>query len=66
MYDMGDDWRHKLTFEKRMGDYDKNYALLLKAKGKMCIRDSLIGYVTNFVQFLALLKFWSLNCGKAE
>ena len=26
----------------------------------------LIGYVTNFVQFLALLKFWSLNCGKVQ
>ena len=40
VYDMGDDWRHKLTFEKRMGDYDKNYALLLKAKGNSFTEDS--------------------------
>ncbi|MFR8645711.1 MAG: plasmid pRiA4b ORF-3 family protein [Roseburia faecis] len=40
VYDMGDDWRHKLTFEKRMEDYDKNYALLWKAKGNSFTEDS--------------------------
>ena len=32
-YDFGDDWRHKITFEKMDPDYTERYATILKWKG---------------------------------
>ena len=33
VYDMGDDWEHKVTVEKIIPDYDKSYPVVLKFKG---------------------------------
>ena len=30
IYDLGDDWQHRVTVEKILEDYDKNYAQVLK------------------------------------
>lgn len=40
VYDMGDEWRHKLTFEKKIEDYDRDYATIIKAKGNSFMEDS--------------------------
>lgn len=39
-YDFGDDWRHKIFYEKTDESYDKRYASLLKAKGDNFPEDS--------------------------
>ena len=39
-YDFGDNWRHKITFEKEDVNYDKRYATVLKAKGENFMEDS--------------------------
>ena len=39
-YDFGDDWRHKIVFEKNVPDYDKRYATILKGKGDGFAEDS--------------------------
>ncbi|MCD8396593.1 MAG: plasmid pRiA4b ORF-3 family protein [Lachnospiraceae bacterium] len=39
-YDFGDDWRHKIVFEKEDPAYDKRYATVLKAKGDNFIEDT--------------------------
>lgn len=39
-YDFGDDWRHKIVFEKEVPDYDHRYATILKAKGNGFEEDS--------------------------
>ncbi|WP_455721595.1 IS1096 element passenger TnpR family protein [Agathobacter sp.] len=39
-YDFGDDWRHKITFEKSIDDYAFDYPMLLKAKGANFDEDS--------------------------
>lgn len=33
IYDFGDNWRHKITFEKEVPDYDKRYATIVKSVG---------------------------------
>lgn len=33
VYDFGDDWRHAVTVEKILDDYDKNYPMVIKYKG---------------------------------
>lgn len=38
-YDFGDDWRHKIVFEKEDPAYDKRYAAVVKAKGDSFIED---------------------------
>ena len=40
VYDMGDDWRHKVVFEKVLQDYEKDSATLMKAKGNNFVEDS--------------------------
>ncbi len=40
IYDFGDDWRHKIVFEKEDPAYDKRYAGILKAKGDSFREDS--------------------------
>lgn len=40
VYDMGDDWRHKIVFEKLLQDYEKDSATLMKAKGNNFVEDS--------------------------
>ena len=40
VYDMGDDWRHKIVFEKVLQDYDKDSATLMKTKGNNFVEDS--------------------------
>lgn len=32
-YDFGDDWRHKIVYEKEQKDYQERYATVIKAKG---------------------------------
>ncbi|MCD7813280.1 MAG: plasmid pRiA4b ORF-3 family protein [Lachnospiraceae bacterium] len=39
-YDFGDDWRHKVVFEKEDPTYDKRYATVLKAKGDNFMEDT--------------------------
>ncbi|MCD8335842.1 MAG: plasmid pRiA4b ORF-3 family protein [Lachnospiraceae bacterium] len=39
-YDFGDDWRHKIVFEKEDPAYDKRYAAVLKAKGDNFMEDT--------------------------
>lgn len=39
-YDFGDEWRHKITFEKSIDDYAYDYPMLLKAKGANFDEDS--------------------------
>lgn len=39
-YDFGDDWRHKIIYEKTDESYDKRYATLIKAKGENFQEDS--------------------------
>ena len=38
-YDYGDDWRHRIQLEAVVGDYDKNYPQLVKAKGSNPVED---------------------------
>ena len=38
-YDFGDDWRHKIVYEKTDENYNKRYASLLKYKGDNFIED---------------------------
>lgn len=38
-YDFGDDWRHKIVYEKTDENYDKRYASLLKYRGDNFIED---------------------------
>ena len=40
VYDMGDDWRHKVVFEKVLQDYEKDSATLMKTKGNNFVEDS--------------------------
>ena len=40
IYDFGDEWRHKITFEKKDESYEKDYAVVLKAKGDNFVEDS--------------------------
>ena len=40
VYDMGDDCRHKVVFEKVLQDYEKDFATLMKAKGNNFVEDS--------------------------
>ena len=40
VYDMGDDWRHKIVFEKLLQDYEKDSATLMKTKGNNFVEDS--------------------------
>ena len=40
VYDFGDEWRHKITFEKKDEVYEKDYAVVLKAKGDNFVEDS--------------------------
>ena len=39
-YDFGDDWRHKITFEKSIDDYAYDYPTLIKVKGANFDEDS--------------------------
>ncbi len=39
-YDFGDDWSHKIVFEKEDPSYDKRYGAVLKAKGENFQEDS--------------------------
>ena len=39
-YDFGDDWRHKIVFEKEAPDYQERHAVILKAKGDNFEEDS--------------------------
>lgn len=39
-YDFGDDWEHKIVYEKDDPDYDKDYAQILKYRGDDFIEDS--------------------------
>ena len=38
-YDFGDDWRHKVLFEKKMPEYTADYATVLKVKGDNFVED---------------------------
>lgn len=39
-YDFGDEWTHKITYEKEAPDYYERYATIIKAKGNNYIEDS--------------------------
>lgn len=39
-YDFGDDWRHKIVYEKTDETYDERYATLVKFKGDNFLEDS--------------------------
>lgn len=39
-YDFGDDWRHKIIFEKKDPSYQDRYATIIKAKGNGFYEDS--------------------------
>lgn len=53
-YDFGDDWQHRVTVEKRMTDYDKNYAQVLKYKGETPYEDC--GGIYGYYQLLEVLE----------
>ncbi len=38
-YDFGDDWQHKVLFEKKMPEYTADYATVLKVKGDNFVED---------------------------
>ena len=38
-YDFGDDWQHKVIFEKKMPEYTADHAAILKVKGDNFIED---------------------------
>ena len=40
VYDMGDEWRHKIIFEKQIPDYPNDYATLMKVKGNNYMEDT--------------------------
>ena len=50
-YDFGDDWRHKVTVEKILSDYDANYPVVLKYKGDCPPEDC--GGIYGYQQMLA-------------
>lgn len=53
VYDFGDDWQHRVTVEKRLEEYDKNYAEVLKFKGETPYEDC--GGIYGYYQLLKTL-----------
>lgn len=39
VYDLGDDWQHRVTIEKILDDWELNYPQVLKYKGDCPIED---------------------------
>lgn len=54
IYDFGDDWQHRVTVEKILEDYDKNYAQVLKYKGNTPYEDC--GGVDEYYRILEILR----------
>ncbi len=40
VYDFGDEWKHKITFERVIDSYENSYATLMKASGSNFVEDS--------------------------
>lgn len=54
LYDFGDNWEHRVTVEKVIPDYDKNYAQVVKYKGKTPYEDC--GGLWGYYELLEILK----------
>ena len=54
IYDLGDDWQHRVTVEKILEDYDKNYAQVLKYKGNTPYEDC--GGIDEYYRILEILR----------
>lgn len=54
IYDFGDDWQHRVTVEKILEDYDKNYAQVLKYKGNTPYEDC--GGIDEYYRILEILR----------
>lgn len=54
IYDFGDDWQHRVTVEKILEDYDKNYAQILKYKGNTPYEDC--GGIDEYYRILEILR----------
>ena len=54
IYDFGDYWKHRVTIEKVLTDYDKNYAQILKYKGETPYEDC--GGISGYYELLKILE----------
>lgn len=52
-YDFGDDWRHRVTIEKVLTDYEYNYAQIIKYKGDTPYEDC--GGIYGYYELLEIL-----------
>ena len=53
IYDFGDYWKHRVTVEKVLMDYDKNYAQIIKYKGDTPYEDC--GGISGYYELLRIL-----------
>ncbi|WP_317729249.1 plasmid pRiA4b ORF-3 family protein [Clostridium tetani] len=54
VYDFGDYWRHDITLEKVVENYENVYPIFIDAKGVCTPED--VGGISGYVEFLEIMK----------